>query len=205
MQSITRQQAVNALAIGGVTTLAGCASTPSANPTPTTTPSPESPHEDDDHDEESIEHPVPDAEILMVSDERGHHFVPHVVWIEAGGSVTWLNKSGAHSATAYHPDIDEKPQRIPNGAPPWDSGILTEQDATYERTFDMEGIYDYYCIPHETVAMVATVVVGEEFDPQEQPGLTSPQETLPAAAQDQLTDLNKLVSVMLGREERNKA
>lgn len=50
--------------------------------------------------------PASHAEVAMLSADGGHHFDPHVVWVEKGGTVTWTLESGAHSTTAYHPSND---------------------------------------------------------------------------------------------------
>ncbi len=49
-------------------------------------------------------------------------------------------------------------------------------------TLETEGVYDYYCIPHEMLGMVGRIVVGE---PHGGPG-TTPPESLPPAARESL-------------------
>lgn len=158
-------------------------------------------HAGDDHD--LFDHPVRQASVDMVTDDAGEHFLPHAVWVEPGGTVTWVNASGAHSATAYHPDNAGQPRRVPAGSSAWDSGVLTATDAEFEVTFDVPGVYDYYCIPHEAVGMVGTVVVGQEFDAHDQPGLTEPDESLPDRARTDLADLNGIVKSMLGIDDHD--
>jgi plastocyanin len=53
---------------------------------------------------------------------------------------------------------DPKGVSVPNGAKPWDSGLLGA-DETFSRTFKRPGTYRYVCIPHEGARMVGTVVV----------------------------------------------
>jgi plastocyanin len=151
----------------------------------------------DDHEHgEEIEGPVDHADVAMLSDDTGHHFEPHVVWVETGGTVTWTNESGSHTTTAYHSEFD-KPSRIPDDADPWDSGMFSEEGKTFDRTFDVEGVYDYFCIPHEYRGMVGTVIVGEP-DPHDQPGLADPQDDLPEEAREVLAELNEQVNEALG-------
>lgn len=151
---------------------------------------------DDDHDRDSnVDEPVASAEVAMITDD-GHHFDPHLVWVENGGTVTWTNESGSHTTTAYHPAHD-KPQRIPDDAEPWDSGMHSEEGTTFERSFEVDGVYDYYCAPHEFRAMVGTVIVGDP-DPHEQPGLESPQDEVPAEARDLLEELNAAANEAIG-------
>lgn len=142
--------------------------------------------------------PVGTAEVAMVSDD-GHHFDPHVVWITPGGTVTWTLESGAHTTTAYHPDND-RPLRVPEAAAAWDSGVLDEAGASVERTFDVQGVHDYFCIPHEAMGMIGSVVVGHP-DSDGQPGLAPPQEALPIEAQRALDTRNDTVSALLDGDD----
>lgn len=147
-------------------------------------------------DENHLDEPVAHADVAMKSDDDGHHFDPEVVWIEPGGTITWTNESGSHTTTPYHPDFD-KPQRIPLTASPWDSGMFAEAGATFEHTFDVKGVYDYFCVPHEHRAMVGSVLVGKP-DPHDQQGLRPPQDSLPSEAQTRIAELNTRTNELLG-------
>lgn len=147
------------------------------------------------HDE-AIGEPTDRAEVSMVAEGEDNHFEPHVVRVTPGGTVRFVNEQGAHSTTAYHPDND-KPLRIPEGASAWDSGTLSEQGATFEHTFETEGVYDYFCIPHESMGMLGSVIVGQP-DPQGQPALQPPQESLPGEASAKIEELNEMVAEELG-------
>ncbi|SFS06984.1 Plastocyanin [Halomicrobium zhouii] len=100
--------------------------------------------------------------VAMITDGDEYYFDPIGIAIDSGGTVTWNNESGSHSTTAY---VEGNPQsevtRIPEDAEGWNSETLTEQGATFSHTFDVEGTYDYYCIPHKSLEMVGRVVVGE--------------------------------------------
>lgn len=100
------------------------------------------------------------AEIGMRSDPAGARvwFEPRGIAIRCGDVVRWTLREGVHSATSYHPD-NERPLRIPEDAAPWDSGILMEPGATFEVVLDTEGVYDFFCRPHEAAGMVGRVVV----------------------------------------------
>ena len=136
------------------------------------------------------------ATVNMVSTSGGDQvFDPDVVWLEAGGTVTFVNESGSHSATAYA-EANGKPNRIPEGAAAFDSGFLAEQGAEFEHTFETEGVYDYFCIPHEALGMVGTIVVGEP-SPDGQPGLAPPQDSLPGDAATEIERLNGVVTDQL--------
>jgi len=97
-------------------------------------------------------------------------FTPAVVWVEPGTTLTWEIEGADHSVTAYHSDND-KPKRVPEGAPGYDSGVLSAGE-TYERTFETEGVHNYYCTPHESLGMVGIVVVGGS---RGGPGTTPPE------------------------------
>lgn len=131
----------------------------------------------------------------MISDD-GHYFEPDLVWIETGGTVTWTNESGAHTATAYHPAFD-KPQRIPLAASSWNSGMFSEPGRTFEYTFEEQGVYDYFCIPHEHRAMVGSVLVGDP-DPHDQQGMRPPEGSLPSEARSKIEELNTRTNELLG-------
>ena len=94
-------------------------------------------------------------------------FQPSRLSIAPGTTVEWENDSDVpHTVTAYE-------DRIPDDADYFASGDfqseraarndvssgLVEPGETYRHTFDEPGSYEYYCIPHESAGMVATIVV----------------------------------------------
>ncbi|MWV39973.1 halocyanin [Natrialba sp. INN-245] len=153
----------------------------------------------------------------MESDDDVHHFVPHVVHVEEGGTVTWVLDSGVHDTVAYHPEnADLLPssteRRIPDDTNPWASDVYDTAGETFELTFEGEGIYDYTCTisghghrggnhhggghhsgdqTHESTGMVGRVIVGDpDLDPDRQPALRSPSDELPEAARHELEQFN---------------
>ncbi|WP_222913277.1 plastocyanin/azurin family copper-binding protein [Natrinema sp. SYSU A 869] len=150
-------------------------------------------HEEDDHGShtEDLNGPSAEAEVAMTTTDSGDHFEPHVVWVESGGSVNWTNKSGSHSTTAYHPENDE-PQLVPDETAAWDSGVLSEPEATFDRAFETEGVYHYYCTPHETAGMIGSIIVGHP-DLEAQPALEEPPSEKSDAVREKLTGLNETV------------
>lgn len=132
--------------------------------------------------------PSDGAEVAMVTEEDQYYFEPEVTWVTPGSTVTWINESGSHSSTAYA-EANDRPQRIPDDAEAWDSGTLTEEGAEFEHTFEVEGVYDYFCLPHESLGMLGTVIVGEP-DPEGQNGLAEPQEDFDQEVADHLRTLN---------------
>lgn len=154
-------------------------------------------HSGDSHgnSESGLGEAVDTAEVKMVTNDDRTHFEPHAVRVKSGGTVKWTLESGSHSTTAYHSEND-KPSRLPEGAAPWDSGVLNEQGKSFSHTFDTEGVYDYFCTPHEATGMIGTVVVGSPST-DGQPGLQPPQDGLPSGAREKITNLNEKVSNQL--------
>jgi plastocyanin len=126
--------------------------------------------------------------IVLLGGEKGElTFAPDRLHILVGDTVTWVVRSGGHTVTAYHPQNHSSYlSRIPERAKPWDSELLIEQGAHFLWTFETEGVYNYFCRPHESVAMVGAIVVGKALDG---PGLLPPQPELPLLARRRLTEL----------------
>lgn len=106
------------------------------------------------------------VEVKLVQTPEGKtYFDPAGIHIAPGDTIRWVQTSGFHSITAYHPRNDNHELRIPESAAPWDSDILLAQypkpGATFEHVFTVQGVYDYFCKPHEMAGMVGRVVVGE--------------------------------------------
>jgi plastocyanin len=125
------------------------------------------------------------VEIRMQGNADGSDvwFDPLGIRIEPGQVVRWINRDpgNSHTATAYHPQNFDRPLRIPAGAAPWNSDYLLP-DETFSVTLTVEGVYDFFCIPHEHAGMVGRIVVGRPTSPA-LPGRTSQgKEPLPEIA-----------------------
>ena len=109
------------------------------------------------------------VEIQMRSSPRGEEvwFDPIGVRIEPGQTVRWIMASpgNPHTTTAYHPTNANHSLRIPEAATPWDSGFLVKPRDTFDVTLSVEGVYDYFCLPHEAAGMVGRIVVGRPGGP----------------------------------------
>jgi len=100
--------------------------------------------------------------VAMITEGSEYYFDPIGLYVESGTTVEWVNESGAHSSTAYaEGNGGAEVTRIPDDAEPWNSETLTEAGATFSYTFEVEGTYDYFCIPHKSLGMVGRVVCGE--------------------------------------------
>lgn len=167
---------------GGVTTTAGLAAegenaaaatpTTAENGSPTTTET-----ANGSGSEGSETHTVDMTDTLV--------FEPESLTIAPGDTVVWENVGSiGHSVTAYEDNIPENAEYFASG------GFDAEQPArdnypaqgnilggeTYSHTFETEGTYEYFCIPHEDVGMIGTIEVSsagqqaagvEEVDPEE--------------------------------------
>lgn len=106
-------------------------------------------------------------------------FDPIGVLIMPGQTVRWTNRNpgNSHTSTAYHPANFDRPMRMPAGAKPWHSDFLLPGE-TFSVTLTVEGVYDYYCVPHEHAGMVGRIIVGSPGDH----GWTADEGDLPEAA-----------------------
>lgn len=128
---------------------------PGDEDTPTTTPTPSG------DGEERVETDTVDMTDDLVFD-------PADIVVSSGTTVTWQNVGAiGHTVTAYEDEIPEdaeffssggfdSEQAARDGYP--DEGNLPD-GATYEHTFEVTGMYNYFCIPHELNGMVGSVLV----------------------------------------------
>lgn len=80
-------------------------------------------------------------------------FDPERVAVDPGATVAWVWESSNHSVT---------PERQPSDADWRGTAQETRPDGErHEHTFEIEGTYEYYCVPHRGAGMVGTLVVGD--------------------------------------------
>ena len=113
---------------------------------------------------------------------------PVGIHVEPGTTIRFVNATGMHSATTYHPD-NGRDLRIPPGAESWDSGLITRRNGTFEVTLTVEGVYDYFCIPHEAMGHVGRIIVG---DPDASPA--PPTDGLMAAVRNALPSVERIMA-----------
>jgi plastocyanin len=106
------------------------------------------------------------VEIRMLGDEEGEHvgFDPIGLLLRPGQTVRWRCVANYHTTTAYHPDNASHSLRIPRGAKPWASEVLMPGES-FEVRLTAEGVYDYFCAPHEHAGMVGRLIVGKPSGP----------------------------------------
>ncbi|MGH9807149.1 MAG: plastocyanin/azurin family copper-binding protein [Terriglobia bacterium] len=101
---------------------------------------------------------------VMSKDGSQVYFDPAGLHIQPGDTVRWVQVGGYHSVAAYHPRNGNHELRIPDRAQPWDSTVLLGEypakGSTFEHTFALPGVYDYFCQPHEAAGMVGRIIVG---------------------------------------------
>lgn len=119
------------------------------------------------------------VEVEMITDGAENYFDPVGLQVEPGTTIRFINVSGTHNTASYS-ESNDKPQRIPEEAEGWSSPIFAEEGATFEVTLDAEGVYDYYCMPHEALGMVGRIVVG---DPEAAPAQPAEDLQFPEAQQ----------------------
>lgn len=134
--------------------------------------------------------PVEDGVVVIRMLQQGGRTFndPVGVHVEPGTTVRFVNVSGMHSTTAYHSDNGRR-NRIPAEASSWDSGLMARPNQTFEVVLTVEGVYDYFCIPHETTGHVGRIVVG---DPSASPA--ADLNGLPAAAIEALPAVETIVA-----------
>src|SRR4051812_19782001 len=92
------------------------------------------------------------VEIRMRGNKDGSKvwFDPVGLLTEPGRTVRWIgaDPANSHTATAYHPSNGNHSLRIPETAQPWNSDYLLPKEH-FDVTLTVEGVYDYFCMPHE--------------------------------------------------------
>jgi plastocyanin len=106
----------------------------------------------------------PRQSIAMAGTPKGDAtwFDPVGLWVPPGSVIRWFtpaDQTQKHTTAAYHPAYQNMPLRIPKRAAPWNSGYVGPGEA-FEFQLTEEGVYDYYCRPHEEAGMVGRIVVG---------------------------------------------
>lgn len=139
-----------------------------------------------------------DVEMHGNRDGSSVWFQPVGVHIKPGTLVRWTNRDpgNSHTSTAYHPANDGHPLRIPQSARQWNSDYLMPGQQ-FEVQFTVEGVYDYYCLPHEMAGMAGRIVVG---NPATSGFWSAPSSDVPAPVLATLPDVGKILA--LGRIDR---
>jgi plastocyanin len=106
------------------------------------------------------------VEVHMRSDPEGSHvgFDPVGILIQPGQTVRWTCDANVHTTAACHPANNLHSLRILTAAQPWASDFLLPGQSLAV-VLSVEGVYDYFCAPHEQAGMVGRIVVGRPAGP----------------------------------------
>lgn len=148
-----------------------------------------------------------EVRLVMSKDGTQAYFDPVGIHIKPGDTVRWIQVRDYHSVTAYHPANGNHELRIPEDAQPWDSDILLgkypAKGSTFKHRFTVEGVYDYFCKPHEAAGMVGRIVVGKSGDgPGTSPFNYAPEKKwnpVPPGAQKQFPPVDEIVRMGIVR------
>ena len=92
-----------------------------------------------------------EVEMLNKQDKERMVYSQKVVRINVGEKVIWKATSKGHN-------VEFIKGGVPEGVKKFKS--KTSKDADY--TFDIPGIYAYWCTPHKTMGMIGFVIVGDD-------------------------------------------
>ena len=103
----------------------------------------------------------PSAEFGVTLNDS-NRFQPMSLTVPKGATVSWNNAGQTtHTVTADPAKAMNKADAVlPTGAEAWDSGSVAGGQS-FSRTFGVPGTYTYFCLPHESIGMVATLIVNE--------------------------------------------
>jgi len=93
------------------------------------------------------------VEVGVEANDGAFGFGPPAIHVDNGGTVQfeWTGEGGAHNV-------------VSDGDGPLDSGSAVDTSGVeYEHTFEEDGIYKYYCAPHEGLGMKGAIVVGSDY------------------------------------------
>jgi plastocyanin len=113
---------------------------------------------------------LPEVEIISSYPLGLWYFEPAGLYIPVGQRVRFTARKWGATVTAFHPSNQNHELRIPEGAKPFNSGLLTNDyvpGKVFEWTFTVEGTYDYYSMNHEVLGMVGRIIVGRPGGPGE--------------------------------------
>ena len=92
-----------------------------------------------------------EVEMLNKQDKERMVYSQKIVRVNVGEKVIWKATSKGHN-------VEFIKGGVPEGVKKFKS--KTSKDADY--TFDIPGIYAYWCTPHKTMGMIGFVIVGDD-------------------------------------------
>lgn len=97
-----------------------------------------------------------DDNTVIVGPDGNLVYDPAELTVEAGTTVTWTWDSDMHNIVVSSQPDDASWEGTEGG-----EGKLYDTGHEYEFTFETPGTYEYYCSPHKSAGMTASVVVEE--------------------------------------------
>ena len=95
---------------------------------------------------------------MLNKDVNGNKMIynEEIVKVEVGETVTWLPVDKGHNVEMIAgPEGAALPKKSKNGK-------------EFSMTFEVPGIYYYWCTPHKTMGMIGLVVVGDDTSNKEE-------------------------------------
>jgi len=93
------------------------------------------------------------VEMLNKGENRSMVFSQEIVKINVGDSVFWQATDKGHNVEFI------KKAGVPDGVEKFKSKV--SRDAEY--TFNIPGIYAYWCTPHKSMGMIGFIIVGDDL------------------------------------------
>ena len=102
--------------------------------------------------------PAAGTHLVMMTERLAYE--PATLTINAGETVEWKNDSLLIHTVTADPKLAKAADSVslPPGAKPFNSGDILP-GGSFHYTFTKPGTYRYFCIPHEMMGMIGTVVV----------------------------------------------
>ena len=95
-----------------------------------------------------------DIKIEMLNkDDKGNKMIysEELVDIQVGDTITWLPTSKGHNVEF---------KTVPEGV---DKIKKSKMNKEYSYTFEVPGVYVYWCTPHKSMGMIGVVIVGDDI------------------------------------------
>ena len=95
-----------------------------------------------------------DMQIEMLNkDDKGNKMIysEELVDIQVGDTITWLPTSKGHNVEF---------KTVPEGV---DKIKKSKMNKEYSYTFEVPGVYVYWCTPHKSMGMIGVVIVGDDI------------------------------------------
>jgi plastocyanin len=105
--------------------------------------------------------PNPQSQVPTIDmTDAPYRYAPATLTVPRGTTVTWTTIGSDPHTVTDNPSkaVNPADASLPTGVQPWESGLVASGQS-YSQTFTVPGTYNYFCIPHESLGMVATITV----------------------------------------------